>query len=173
MGDGQLAKAYLEFAETGIQGKRRRFMVQFNPAKLTYSASGTEKGSQEEINAISDFQLKNGKIPAQTAFYKPVAAEIELSMELIFDQSLSPEKSVQKEMEGFLAAVRDPLKRKVVFCWNKIWFEGKLNVVSGEYHMFSREGKPQRAKLSVTICNAGKNSIPPRWTASTKEIFGI
>lgn len=117
--------------------------------------------------------MKNNNVPAQAAYKKPRSVQVTLAMDLIFDSSLNPEMGIRKEVEGFLSAARNPLKRKVVFVWNKIRFEGDLSEVSAEYTMFSREGKPLRAKISITINSNGKRGVPVRWTNSAKKIFHI
>lgn len=169
----KLAKAYLEFIETGKNQKSHLFTVQFNPTQLNYSVSSELKNEEESYSQIADFQMKNNNVPAQTAYERPQAVHVTLAMELVFDSSLNHEKGIQREVEGFLSAARDPLKRRVVFVWNKIRFEGELTEAAAEYTMFSREGKPLRAKISISINSNEKRGVPAQWMNSAKKIFHI
>lgn len=169
----KLAKACLEFIETGKNPKSHLFTVQFNPTQLNYSVSSESENEEDTFSQIADFQMKNNNVPAQAAYKKPRSVQVTLAMDLIFDSSLNPEMGIRKEVEGFLSAARNPLKRKVVFVWNKIRFEGDLSEVAAEYTMFSREGKPLRAKISISINSNGKRGVPARWTNSAKKIFHI
>lgn len=171
----KLAKACLEFVEIGKEKdeKSNLFTVQFNPAQLKYSISSASLNEGEFSRQIADFQMKNGNVPAQTAHEIPQAVHVTLSMDLIFDSSLKPAEGIQREVEVFLAASSNPLKRRVIFRWNRIRFEGDLTDTATEYTMFSDAGKPLRAKISISIDSNGTKGIPSEWLKSAKKIFHI
>lgn len=173
MSEGQLTKAFLEFTGTGgAKCPGGLFPVQFNPVQLEYCVSSGQM-EDERQEKIMNFQSGKQKEVWQAAYEKPQMIEAELRFTLIFDKSLEPEQGVAGEVEGFAAAVLDPFKRNVVFRWGSLRFEGSLRLISGEYTMFSSQGKPLRARISVSICSRGRDSIPKSWTDAAGKIFGV
>lgn len=64
--------------------------------------------------------------------------------------------TVQPQVEGLLAALRCANTRNVNFCWGKMLYSGVLNSVNVNYTMFSRAGRPIRARveLSILLCDS-------------------
>jgi hypothetical protein len=60
-------------------------------------------------------------------------------------------ESVQTEVEGFIAALRNSKTRRLTFYWADFSFGGVLNNVVAEYIMFSSDGLPARAKVSLRM----------------------
>jgi len=59
--------------------------------------------------------------------------------------------SVRPFVEGFLAAMRDPDHRTVIFQWGRLRYVGMMNELSAKYTMFNPNGEPIRAEVDVTM----------------------
>lgn len=51
----KLAKACLEFIETGKNPKSHLFTVQFNPTQLNYTVSSESENEEDTFSQIADF----------------------------------------------------------------------------------------------------------------------
>lgn len=155
-------------------GEKKTLTVQFNPASLNIEAYGGGRFP------ISNYSGDKGKT-AGTIDYGPLAVYITVSYTLIFDSvdigdafaadkfnlsvsSLAKnitsavstgitgrEYTVRPFVEGFLAAVRDPDHRTVIFEWGKLRYVGVMNRVSCKYTMFNPNGEPIRAEVQVSM----------------------
>lgn len=174
--------------------KKRLFTVQFNPSTLRLSGhSGT-------IASTLDHIVKSNN----EVNYKAVDASISLSVELLFDSmdpkdafmsdklDASPtgfltgmadlgmtagkkkKKTVQREVEGFIAALRNENTRLITFHWGEICYSGVLRRVGVEYTMFNVTGEPVRASVGLTIMCADAGEWPNSlavWQERYKESF--
>jgi hypothetical protein len=179
--------------QPGATFYERRYKVQFNPKELTLNSSQSisSKGSVEQ-------KEKDVSKAAPMAHQPP---KITLSMNLIFDEvnlydsfmseriftglaslatnavtavqkhALGKKWTVQPQVEGFIAALRNPYTRTVLFSWNEFSFEGILNQISAEYTMFSVEGRPVRAKVRVKLINDMTLKAKKEWKEYFKEAF--
>lgn len=186
--------------ETGqISGTSRKYLVQFNPEKLTLEAEGScveEKGGNTDKTDDTESETK--------IKYGVLKANITLTVTLIFNQvnvedsflwekfRLDPsaliagtirgigngvtgrEYTVQTEVEGFLAALRNRNRREIIFSWGDTEYRGILSSVNSTYKMFSVSGKPVHAEVTLKIdCTkdgAGKNSLGV-WEQYYREVF--
>lgn len=145
------------------------FHVKFNPNELTLSgqvAGGKtktdfSKGKTIGYGVSSDritmsVKLIFDKVDPQDAF---MADKLTLSASsavtgLIKANAVKKGKkdySVQKEIEGFLAALRSPDTRDIVFHWGKMSYSGLLERVSAQYTMFNVTGQPVRGVVNLTL----------------------
>lgn len=147
-----LEKASIEFKDIVTDsGKGTLFEVPFNPVELTFEAGAGKSGEPEdEEQEIS----------------------VCLSMSLVFDKSLEME-SVQEETERFLDAASDPLKRRVIFQWNEISFDGLLKQLSAVYEMFSEDGRPVRARVDLTIDARSGSMVFGEWQKDYRKLFSL
>lgn len=183
--------------ETGqISRTSRKYLVQFNPKDLILVAKGScvkEKGGNTD-NTESESKIKYGVLNA----------DITLTVTLIFNQvnvedsflwekfRLDPnaliagtikgigngvtgrEYTVQTEVEGFLAALRNRNRREIIFSWGDTEYRGILSSVNSTYKMFSVSGKPVHAEVTLVIdCTkdgVGKNSLGV-WERYYREVF--
>jgi hypothetical protein len=142
------------------------FRVQYNPSELEVNASAIGK---EKKDARSDDTASGGLVEVS------VAGRLELSATLWFDKMkpstsfmmnkdvslaggvrgavdlIREEDSVQTEVEGFIAALRNPFTQIITFHWADFSFTGSLFGVSAQYMMFSSSGRPVRAKVSIRV----------------------
>lgn len=174
----------------------RKYLVQFNPKDLTLVAKGS---SVEEKGGITDNTKSGSKI-----MYGVLNVNITLTVTLIFNQvnvedsflwekfRLDPsaliegtikgigngvaerEYTVQTEVEGFLAALRNRNRREIIFSWGEMEYRGILSSVDSTWKMFSVSGKPVHAEVTLQIeCTndgAGKNSLGV-WENYYREVF--
>lgn len=147
----------------------KTFHVKFNPSELTLSGQ------------IAGGKMKTDFSKGKTIGYGVSSDRITMSVKLIFDKvdpqdSFMADKltlsassavtglikanavkkgkkdySVQKEIEGFLAALRSPDTRNVVFHWGKMSYSGLLESVSAQYTMFNVTGQPVRGAVNLTL----------------------
>lgn len=122
------------------------FKVQFNPAALSFSAGArTEPEEKKSLTRGEDGQVAECNV---TDEYKPLI----LSFQLVFDRSNSlTDSSVQPEVEGFLAIIKNPYIRQVAFHWGSMYYSGKITGMKVNYTMFGLTGIPMRATVDMTM----------------------
>ena len=163
--------------------KVKRYTVQFNPSTLTLRGRGTGF-----IPTMSYTKKENEE--AQAAKPAKQDVSITMSVRLIFDQvdpfdafmsdklNLSPSQliqnvgktiqmgkgtrpiTVQKNVEGFIAALRSPYTRIITFHWGEMNYFGTLNNVNAQYTMFNLQGQPIRAYVNLTLRYATTTPFP-------------
>ena len=168
------------------------FHVQFNPSELAIY------GRCEEVQK-SNAQAEGAHGTSDSAL-KPQF--LELSLNLIFDHVNTYDAflfnkmtmgmstagvtnaasaassangktwSVQPEVEGLLAALRNPETRKVTFAWNDFSFQGLLNDVAATYTMFSVSGRPIRARVELRIRQDLSEGATNDWIKNFEAVFG-
>ncbi len=146
--------------------------VQFNPASLSIDAYGGGRFP------ISNYSAGKGNALG-TLDFGPLAVYINISYTLIFDATdianafasdkfnlsassitktavsaitsavTGKEYTVRPFVEGFLAAVRDPDHRTIVFEWGRLRYVGILSRVDCKYTMFNPNGEPIRAEVQI------------------------
>lgn len=147
------------------------FKVQFNPNKLSLYATSLD------INS-SDTQAGEGGTQSSCPD-TPVNPTVELTVNLIFDHVNNYDAfmwdklrigvggavakaadalkngtkvyTVQTEVEGLVAALRNPYTRSITFSWADFSFTGQLKNVRASYTMFSVSGRPIRAQVLLRI----------------------
>ncbi len=173
---------------------RRKFTVQFNPNELTLSGYG----------GASVSKMSYSKEGGQKAVAQEVAdTRISMSVNLIFDEVtpwdsfmadrlttsptalltggvqiakslLGKDHTVQQKVEGFIAALRDPLTSLIIFTWGDLSYSGVLSRVGVHYTMFNTKGYPVRAVVSMSIVCADASVSPGRmgqWEKHYEEAF--
>jgi hypothetical protein len=169
---GNIEPAYIVVhdsrASDGHDVVEKYFRVQYNPAEIEiYSVAG--EVSQLDMRAV-DAQPR-----AVTS--TPSGGKMELSASLWFDKmsaassfmlekniaptsvsgmtniakTIKGEESVQQEVEGFIAALRNRYTQFVTFHWADFSFSGSIISILAQYMMFSMSGLPVRAKVDVRI----------------------
>jgi len=165
---GVLSKGISAVASGALTDNEKRFKVQFNPSELGINSSCFATNR-------SDTQVKDGQqANVSDAALKPT---LDLTVSLIFDDvnvydafmadkvrglstangiinvGLASKKTwtVQTEVEGLLAALRNQYTRNITFQWTNFSFVGQLTNVSAQYTMFSTSGRPIRAKVLLRL----------------------
>lgn len=195
MGGASLLKEGLSLPSMPHGVTKKRFYVPFNPSDLSLSGYG---GGQV---AKTDYSSKDGK----GITFASAAVRIMLNVSLIFDKvdpqdafmsdkltssmtsmtqgavkgirtaAGKKENSVQKEVEGFLAALRSSYTCKIAFYWGTMNYTGVLNKVSAQYTMFNIQGEPIRASVRLSLVCADEEVAPGDmgiWQDYYEEAFG-
>lgn len=166
---------------------RRYFTVQFNPSTLQLSGHG---GGRVRKLVYDPEDKDHDKIPDKSAQYTEGPTTIYMSVSLFFDSCdpqtafledkliLNPtgvgtgiakgalqatgnkKMSVQTEVEGFIAALRNQKTRFITFYWGEICYSGVLRSVGANYTMFNPNGEPVRATVDLSIVCADKDQWP-------------
>lgn len=156
----------------GLDG--RSLEVQFNPASLDIAAYGGGR------TVITNYSNEDGNVKGATSF-GALSVSIQVSFTLIFDETFLSDAfasdkfqltasnliggvaslistavtgktyTVRPFVEGFLAAMRDPDHRTVIFQWGRLRYVGMMNELSARYTMFNPNGEPIRAEVDVTM----------------------
>ena len=174
--NNDVADAYFQ----KLASKKKIFTVQFNPSTLRLSGHSGGPASTTNFSALNAKEVKR----------KAVDASISMSVELLFDSmdpkdafmndkiDVSPtgfltgmadmgltmgqkkKKTVQRQVEGFIGALRNENTRLITFNWGEICYSGVLRRVGAEYTMFNVAGEPVRAKVGLTIMCADVKEWP-------------
>lgn len=59
--------------------------------------------------------------------------------------------SVQGDVDGLLAITTQPVTRRVIFCFGRMFFSGEVEAVTARYTMFSPSGRPVAAEVDFSI----------------------
>jgi len=184
----QLEEEYLK----GLAERKRRFTVQFNPSSLRLS------GHSGGMANMLDYHEGNNN----EATYGSVVTTVSLSVELLFDSmdpqdafagdktNLAPtnvakgvanaflskkkKKTVQRQVEGFIGALRNEHTRLITFNWGDFCYSGVLRNVNAEYTMFNVTGEPVRAIVALSIMCADASLWPNSlavWQERYKQSF--
>lgn len=120
--------------------KERQFQVPFNPNTLKISAYA---GKVHEIRDMSG----SGK----NYSYKENEINVELSVQLLFDNSNNPKYNVQAQIEGLMEALKNSNTRVISFYWGKQYYYGILKQVAADCSMFDITGNLMRATVDLII----------------------
>ena len=183
-----LEEGYLK----GLAEQKRLFTVQFNPSSLRLS------GHSGGMANMLDYHEGNNN----EATYGSVDTTVSLSVDLLFDSmdpqdafagdktNLAPtnvakgvanavlskkkKKTVQRQVEGLIGALRNEHTRLITFHWGDFCYSGVLRNVSAEYTMFNVPGEPVRAIVSLSIMCADASLWPNSlavWQERYKQSF--
>jgi hypothetical protein len=120
--------------------------VQFNPESLSFRYSGAGKHKDKASISGSD----NGVAAQEKA--EEESDMISVSMKLVFDRSrYYIDKSVQPEVEQFLAIIKKHYSRGITFYWGTVSYTGIVRNVNAEYVLFNALGIPTRANVDLTM----------------------
>lgn len=141
--------------KSGLGGQFRLLQVQYNPATLRLSVGG------------QDTKMENAQAPGSTEVIhqKTQPADATLSMDLMITG-----ETAEIQVNGLLGMLGDELTRRVIFCWGNMAFPGEVTAISASYTMFSPEGKPIMAKVSITI-NQESQAESTYWTKAFDKLF--
>ncbi|MCL1806965.1 MAG: hypothetical protein FWG31_04610 [Oscillospiraceae bacterium] len=166
---------------------KKNFRVQFNPSEIQLNTATEQYSKMDAQNkALVDKNVIPSAAELTTALYfdhmvvadsfmmdKPMLG---LSVSSVTNIAMSvlggvKDHSVQKEVEGFIAAIQNPLTRTVTFHWTDFTFTGSLSSVDAQYTMFSNLGRPVRAKVTIRIRQQMSKSTLDCWEADFEKAF--
>lgn len=171
------------------QNKRKIYHVQFNPSSFSINASADvalasdatggepSQDAQENPEFTLDVVLLFNEVTIYDCFMaerftgglsvqgaKNVAAAI-------MKNAKGKVWSVQDEVEGLIAALRNPYTRNISFRWTDFCFTGELVSVWANYKMFSTEGRPVHAEVRLRIHHSVQKKDLARWYAAYGRAF--
>lgn len=185
----ELNDQYIE----NLASSKKLFTVQFNPSSLLLSGHSGGMVSKLDYDEETD-----------EATQAPVDTTISLSVDLLFDSmdpqdafmsdksNMSPTSlakgaanialsatkkkkvTVQRQVEGFIGAIRNENTRLLTFHWGEMSYSGVLRNVAVEYTMFNVTGEPVRAVVGLTIMCADAKIWPNSvavWQEQYKNSF--
>ena len=82
--------------------------------------------------------------------------------------------SIQKDVEGFIGALRNKYTRLVTFHWGDFSYSGMLQSIGANYTMFNVNGEPLRATVDISIVCADDETWPNSlavWQKKYKSSF--
>jgi hypothetical protein len=165
------------------------FRVQYNPSELQiYSSSSVESVSgvtpneEGETNTVAEAPLGGKMELSVTLWFDKMSAATSFMLEKnIMPTSVSgvtniaktfmKEDSVQDEVEGFVAALRNPHTQVLTLHWADFSFTGVLINVSAQYRMFSASGLPVRATVSLRVRQEAGGANTQRWMDDFETAF--
>ncbi len=193
------SKECVEAAKEALKGKQeiserkivdRTFKVQFNPSELRVNASALAQNKSDTtkdqsrtiatadaslmltvrlyfdaMNTYDAFMWDKFTLGASVQTIHNIAG---IATEVAGKKEV---KSVRRQVEALVAAVRNPDTRTISFRWAEFSFTGLLSTVQANYTMFSTSGHPVRAEVILRI----KHKMDPNqirsWTASFDKAF--
>lgn len=191
---GNASQVVVERESTAI----KRLFLQFNPNMISINAQG---GGYAQITNYG-----NDKGEEAGLKYTIVEPRIEVTIPLVFDAvnnrdaffedklNLNPteiaksaatfvqtavmdqEFTVQTQVEGLMAAIRNDKTRQATFSWGDMSYSGLLNQVNANYTMFSPTGHPIRAVVSLVLLCLGDSAVGQgnmgKWMDKYDAAFG-
>ncbi len=175
--------------------KVKYFRVQFNPntirlsghsgglvKKTDYKRAGNGAIEYGPGKTYIDFSVSLffDKVDPQDAFLEDklqIASPVNAAKgvaKAVLTAAGKKSNSVQPEVEGFIAALRNQHTRTITFHWGDFNYTGMLRNVNAVYTMFNINGQPVRATVDLTMTCAdselAKNSVKT-WNNLYKESF--
>jgi len=166
-----------EYNPNAMGTVKKSMKVQFNPESISFQAIGGDGFQVMDFSGDTADKKTGGKSLSS----KKVDPRISVTIPLIFDAEnnadaflqdkliMSPtsimknlataaatlfggaEFSVQKQVEGLVAVLRNEYTREITFTWSEMSYSGLISGVDVQYTMFSPTGKPIRAKVNLSI----------------------
>lgn len=195
-----LAKKRIEATKQALENKQdvsypgsinRTFKVQFNPSELRLNASALAQNKSDAtknqsrtiatvdaslmltvrlyfdaMNTYDAFMWDKFTLGASVQTIHNIAG---IATEVSGDKEV---KSVRKQVEALVAAVRNPYTRTISFRWADFSFIGMLSTVQANYTMFSTSGHPVRAEVILRIKHEMNAYMIDPWLDSFDKAFG-
>lgn len=193
-----------EAAGKMIKSEGKKFVVQFNPSSLTFNGRAGGVVPRQNYGRPEDGGDPDKKELKPTYEVGPAPLSVTLDVDLIFNKvypndaflenKIAPTVSnirgaasvintvsgnskgysVQKEIEGFIAATRIYSKTLISFNWGKLYYTGMIDRLEAEYKMFNPKGEPIYGvvHLALILVDEGVNeSSLGNWYESYMKAF--
>lgn len=116
--------------------------VQYNPARIKYHASTSEKTSEKK-------DMLEGKAVKINTITN--TSTVTMSFTLVFHSKYPTDQSVREQMELITSMIYNSPTRKTKFSWANMRIEGKMVSFTGVYDMFDMTGTPTSGHMDITI----------------------
>lgn len=180
-------------AATPPPPSKRFYKVKFNPSELQLDSSiyaanignaiQTDKKSHQNANArpavTLSMRLYFDEVNLADSFMwekftSGVSAQSAVNVATAVAGAKGTVWTVQTQVEGLVAALRNLYTRKIYFHWADFTFAGQLQTVMAQYTMFSTSGRPVRAVVNLRLRqDASWPSSREWWKSEFKTGFGI
>ena len=174
---------------TAASEENRIFRVQFNPSQIQIYTSApahtisnvTQSGNQQSTDANNHPRIEmtlplmfDAMNPADSFMMDKFTAGVSAQQVTnIASAAKGKVYSVQPQMEGLIAVLRNPLTRQVTFHWSDFEFFGQIKQLMAKYTMFSVTGRPVRGQVTLRISHrANSNADLADWMESYQRAFG-
>lgn len=184
-------------ASQNIEGATvKQFRVQFNPSEVTIGGYGGGLMQKVDYTAPNGSGISMGAMDCRITFgvrliFDQVenddafmASKINLAPSSLGTKAVKGIKkvagykkkgpTVQNEVEGLIAALRNERTRVITFAWAKMLYTGTLLSVNSNYTMFNINGQPIRGEVNLTIvlqdADVTKNNMGV-WQQKYKDAF--
>lgn len=159
----------------------KTFTVHFNPSKLQIYASTipVKKPDAQGKESVNDSNVKAQMSMTVTLYFDEmnvydsfmvdkftmgVSASGVMNVVSSIAKNMGKKTwSVRDEVEGLVAALRDPYTRNVSFRWADFAFTGQLSTVNAQYTMFNTSGEPVRAQVTLRIKHEMDDVYLKKW----------
>lgn len=192
---GSTSSAFIIIHDQRQNGGQRRFPVQFNPSEIQLYASCTPDSKSDTAPKDKNKSVAVVDTPTHPVFemtvtllFDAVFAADSFMMEKYANTLTSPVSAeniktvvalaqnkvytVQPQVEGLLAALRDPLTRSAAFYWGDFIFEGNIRQIMAKYTMFSVSGRPVRAEVTLRLRQDNAAQLVS-WKEDFKRAFAL
>jgi hypothetical protein len=170
------------------KASKKTFRVQFNPSEIqiyTMSDPHSKMDVQTKKSLTASIQGPTAELSTTLYFDHMIVNDSFMLDKPILPFSVSgatnavmaiggklEDHTVQKEVEGLLAALQNPLTRSVTFKWTDLTFTGTLYNINAQYTMFSNHGRPVRAKVNVRLRQQITEGTMAPWLSDFEKAFG-
>lgn len=186
---GMASGALAGGAASAPPGDAMRLKVHFNPSEFRLKSKNKviHKNDAQSGNGGVQSQSDTVTAPVVTMYVDLIFDDVNISDAFMFDKFtntsikniastvatvLGKKRSVQTEVEGLIATLRDPLTRRITFSWGTFTFTGDLIKVSAKYTMFSTSGRPIRAVVSLKASQIINEKLLKSWYDDYQSAFG-
>ncbi len=143
--------------------------VEFNPRTLRYTAMNGSFQQQQSVTGDIGSHIAQYNVDAQTTLRFEVYVDSAICLSATTGLSLSTITSgianlikgrdyynIAPIVDGICSLCNDVETQYITFAWGELQFFGVLEEVTADYVMFDADGKPIRAKLSMSIRQSSK-----------------
>lgn len=154
--EGEASAPSLNNVMSNLGGEKNvdteQFEVQFNPKELSIDAGASlskEKTGVDKKRQNIDYGINSVKVHVTIPLIFDATREEETGRKDL--KKNSGENQVEKSVNQFLNAVRNPNARTITFSWGNQKYRGELYSVSVNYTMFSEQGRGIWATVSLSL----------------------
>ena len=172
--------------------EKKTFKVQFNPSEIQLDsvsfpqnmANAVDGGAQSIYNDLCkprvDLTLRLYFDAVNLAdsfmwekFTSGVSAQSAVNIASAVAGAKGKVWTVQTQVEGLVAALRNMYTRRITFHWADFSFSGQLNTIMAQYTMFSTSGRPVRAQVLMRLRQDSSTAATrSNWQSDFQKAFG-
>ena len=172
--------------------EKKTFKVQFNPSEIQLDsvafpqnmANALDGGAQSLLNDLCKprvdltLRLYFDAVNLSDSFMwekftSGVSAQSAVNIASAVAGTKGKVWTVQTQVEGLVAALRNMYTRRITFHWADFSFSGQLNTIMAQYTMFSTSGRPVRAQVLMRLRQDSSTAATRgNWKSDFDKAFG-